>query len=152
MKRLLSFAAALAVVVASAAVLASGASADQPVRFPLSPGSFTISGVCSFDVQATLIANREFEIDFSNGATIITGRLFYQFTNETTGKSLVANLSGPAFISPDGEVVATGVTGVFGFASLSGLLILHGPVMYDFANNTFTTTSASVVDLCAALS
>jgi hypothetical protein len=152
MKRLLSFAAALAVVVASAAVLASGASADQPVRFPLSPGSFTISGVCSFDVQATLIANRQFEIDFSNGATIITGQLFYQLTNETTGKSLVANFSGPGFISPDGELVATGVTGVFGFASLSGLLLLHGPVMYDFANNTFTTTSASMVDLCAALS
>jgi hypothetical protein len=152
MKRLLSFAAALAVVVASAAVLASGASADQPTRFPLSPGSFTISGACSFDVQVTLIASNEVETDFSNGASIITGRLVDQFTNATTGKSLVVNISGPAFFSPTGQLVVTGTNEIGNFSFPSGVFITHGPVMFDFANNTFTTTSAAMLDLCAALS
>jgi hypothetical protein len=152
-RRLLSFAAALAVVAAIAAVLASGASADQPVRFPLSPpGSFTLSGACSFDVQVTLIASNEVETDFSNGASIITGRLVDQFTNATTGKSLVVNISGPAFFSPTGQLVVTGTNEIGNFSFPSGVFITHGPVMFDFANNTFTTTSAAMLDLCAALS
>jgi hypothetical protein len=152
MKRLLSFSAALAVVAASAAVLASGASADQPVRFPFSePDSFTLSGACSFDVQATLIANNQVETDFSNGTTFITGRLVYQFTNATTGKSLVVNISGPGFINSEGQLVVTG-TNEIGLLSPTGVWITHGPVMFDFANGTFTTTSAAMRDLCAALS
>jgi hypothetical protein len=151
-KMIYRFAAALAAVAASAAVLASGAFADQPARFPLGAGSFTISGVCSFDVQATLIANNEFETDFSDGSSIITGRLVYQYTNVTNGKSLVLNISGPGFISPDGQLVGRGTAEVSGFASPSGMFFIRGPIVFDFANSSFTTTSAATADLCAALS
>jgi hypothetical protein len=143
------FAVALAVV-ASAVVFASAAFADQPTRSPIGNTSFTISGVCSFDVQATLLADNEYAITFSNGATIITGQLIYQLTNETTGKSLIVNISGPVFISPTNEVVLTGTGLLFGFPSRSGLFLTRGPVTFD--DGSFATTSAATVDLCAALS
>jgi hypothetical protein len=143
------FAVALAVV-ATAAVLASAAFADQPTRSPIGNTSFTISGVCSFDVQATLLADNEYAITFSNGAIIITGQLIYRLTNETTGKSLIVNISGPAFVSPADEVVITGTSLLFGFASPSGLFLTRGPVTP--APGSFTTTSSATVDLCAALS
>ena len=141
---------ALAVVVATAAVLASAAFADQPTRYPIGNGSFTINGVCSFNVDATLLADNEFEMDFSNGATIITGRLVYRLTNDTTHKSLVVNISGPGFFTAD-TTLLTGNSLIFGFASPSGLFLTRGPVTPD-TNGSFTTTSAATVDLCAALS
>ena len=37
-----------------------------------------------------------------DGTTVITGRLVLQVTNLSTGKSVVVNASGPAFLSADG--------------------------------------------------
>lgn len=142
---------ALAVVVATAAVLASAAFADQPTRYPIGNGSFTITGVCSFNVDATLLADNEFGMDFSNGATIVTGRLVYQLTNETSSKSLVVNISGPGKFTAD-TTQLTGNSLIFGFASPSGLFLTRGLVTPDFTNGSFTTASAATVDLCAALS
>ena len=82
------FAVALAVV-ASAAVVVSAAFADPPTRLPTGNGPFTLSGLCSFDVQVTPLVDNEYTITFSDGATIITGRLVERLTNATTAKSLV---------------------------------------------------------------
>jgi hypothetical protein len=146
------FAVVLAVV-ASAAVVVSAAFADPPTRSPTGNGPFTLSGLCSFDVQVTPLVDKEYTITFSDGATIITGRLVERLTNATTGKSLVVNISGPGFVNPDGtELVLTGTSLLFGFTSPHGLFLTHGLDTIDLTTSNFVITSAATVDLCAALS
>jgi hypothetical protein len=138
---------AVAVLAASAAVFASTALGDQPTRFPIDNGSqFTISGLCAFDVQFTVLANNEYEMDFSNGTTIITGRLVYQLTNVSNDKSIVVNASGPGKFTP----TSTFVTGTSLFLGFPGLLLTRGPLTFDQNGNPIIT-SAATVDLCAAL-
>jgi hypothetical protein len=141
------FAAALAVVLATTAVLASTATADPPTRFPIDNGSqFTFSGLCAFDVQFTVLANNEYGITFSNGTTIITGRLVFQLTNLSNDKSIVVNASGPGKFTP----TSTFVTGTSLFLGFPGLLLTRGPLTFDQNGNPIIT-SAATVDLCAAL-
>jgi hypothetical protein len=143
------FAAALAVVLATTAVLASTATADPPTRFPIDNGSqFTFSGLCAFDVQFTVLANNEYGITFSNGTTIITGRLVFQLTNLSNDKSIVVNASGPGFFTPTSTVI-TGTSLLLRF-STGGLFLTRGPLTFD-QNGNPVITSAATVDLCAAL-
>jgi hypothetical protein len=117
--------------------------------FPIGNGDFTVSGECAFDVQGTLLADHEFGMTFSNGATIITGQLIYKLTNETTGKSIVVNISGPGFFTD--TAVLTGSSLLYGFPATPGLFLTRGPVTFP-GDGSFSTTSAATVDLCAALS
>src|SRR5215208_6696729 len=62
--------------------------------------SFTLSGVCSFDVLEQLLVNKEKLATFSdqNGEVkfqVLTGVNKWRFTNVDTGKSIVINGSGP---------------------------------------------------------
>jgi hypothetical protein len=74
-------------------------------------------------------------------------------SNETNGKSLVVNISGPGFVNPDGtELVLTGTSLLFGFTSPHGLFLTRGPDIIDLTTSNTVITSAATVDLCAALS
>jgi hypothetical protein len=140
-------------VIATAAVLAPAALADQPTRQPLPFSSFTISGSCAFDVLLEPVANKEVATTFTSGKQIITGRLVTRLTNTSTGKSIVAQISGPGIedLSNPSVFNLSGTSLVF----LPGRLFLtRGPVSLTFdanGNITFTQTSASSVDLCAVL-
>ena len=66
--------------------------------------SFTLSGVCSFDVFEELLGNKEKIATFydQNGEIafqVLTGVNKWRFTNVDTGKSIVLNASGPGRFS-----------------------------------------------------
>jgi hypothetical protein len=139
---------------------------DQPIRTPTGPPpgtSFTLSGICSFDVQVTLVVNKENTMIFSNGAQIITGNLVAKFTNLRTNKSITENISGPTFTTVGSStIVLSGASAIFYFPGDLGpgipgaLLLTHGPVAITFSADTgavtaIDRTSASATDLCAAL-
>jgi hypothetical protein len=145
-----------------AAALASNASADKPSRDPApAPPEFTISGSCSFDVDVTITAQNAYALTFGSGSQIITGQFFVTLTNADTGKWLDLNVSGP-LLAPSGsnQLVFTGrsldffAPGDLGPGSPGALLLISGPAVITFGENsvTFDVTSASVTDLCAALS
>ena len=106
---------AAALLVAPAA--AEAATADPPwtpVANPLGSqghhGSITLQAgrFCAFAVDAAVVANAELKqvTTFADGTTIIRlkGELVLGFKNETTGKSIDEDVSGPSTttISPDG--------------------------------------------------
>jgi hypothetical protein len=115
---------------------------------------------CAFDVTITEVANNEFARTFPNGNTLITGRLVLRITNDSSGDSVVRNVSGPVLItsSPSGEPVAVlsgaSLSPVFEGhddtgADLQGLFIFHGPTV--FTNGQLTRVSGSYEDLCKTL-
>ena len=149
------------IAVALAAVLSAGlvvpaALADKPVREPLpSPPFLIVSGSCSFDVRADVLANKEFITTFTSGKQIITGRLVVRVTNlERPNKSRVLNVSGPGKedLADPSTFNLSGSSLVF----FPGVFVLtHGPVSLTFDENgnvtSFTQTSQSSVDICAVL-
>src|SRR5438874_521583 len=103
-----------------------------PVRTPVSiPDQFTLTGVCSSDVQVDVLTNKEVATTLSNGNVITTGALKVRLTNVDTGKSVVLNISGPSVTSPDGTTI-TGGPWLFFFPTDNtqgqdaGLLLIHG--------------------------
>jgi hypothetical protein len=136
---------------------------DEQQTFDLPAGV-----ACNFELAGTPIANNETTTTFpadANGDVreIITGTLKLQLTNVATGKSIVANISGPGTIvfHPDGS----------GTEELRGnsLVIFTptatpaGPATYLYSGNTSisfnatgltldSTTDNSPLDVCAALS
>jgi len=161
MKRLAILAAAAAL---AAGGVATGASADQPAREPqlLPPGTtFDLDGICSFDAQILILTSKAYSLTFGNGSQILTGQVFVRVTNLDSGKSLDLNISGPAFTAVDSNVLTlSGRSLVFLFPGdrgpgSPGLLVLtSGPVVLTGTETGVTVdmTSASVTDLCAALS
>jgi hypothetical protein len=142
---------AVIAALASAALLVPAALADQPTRFPLPAGTFTISGSCRFDVQAEPVANKEFVTILDSGKVIITGQLMYRLTSPY--KSIVVNISGPGFTtttSPNFELSGASLLFYPGH-----LLLTRGPVLltFDAIGNitSVTQTSAAATDLCAVL-
>ena len=147
------------------------AAADQPIREPLSPSAFTISGACSFDVGLEDLVNREivttfFDKDGNATMQIVTGTLKSRLTNLSTGESLDVNISGPGrtVINPDGSATLTG-TGRWLWILLpdftppgvqTGLFLISGQqkAVFDAAGNLteFTVVGGQVIDLCAELS
>ena len=92
--------AALAVgwVVVVGALYPASAGADPPVPVPAFEG--TLEGICSFDVELTVVRQNEFIIHetLAPDGTIYlqyAGNLVVQVTNVETGKSLTYNISGP---------------------------------------------------------
>lgn len=146
------------------------AAADRPIREPLSPASFTISGVCSFDVGLEDLVNKEYITTFFDkegnvAMQIVTGTLKTRVTNLSTGESLDLNISGPGrtVLAPDGTATLTG-TGRWLWILLpdftppgvpTGLFLISGQqvAVFDAAGNIveFTVVGGQVVDLCAAL-
>jgi hypothetical protein len=147
--------AALAAILSSALVVPA-ALADKPTREPLpAPPSFTISGSCSFDVQADVVVNKEFITTFTSGKQIITGRLVVRVTNlDNPSKSLVLQVSGPG-IEDLSNPSTFNLSGTSLFYGPGALLLTRGPVSVTFDESgnptSFTQTSASSVDLCAVL-
>ena len=101
-------------VAPAAAAAATAASPWTPVTNPLGSrnhhGSITLQagGFCVFAVDVAVAANSELKqvTTLADGTTIIRvkGMLVLSFKNETTGKSIEENVSGPSAttISPDG--------------------------------------------------
>lgn len=155
-----------ATIGALALLLVPTALADPPSRDPLPPPpgtSFTISGICSFDVQVTFDVNKEYLHTFTNGAQVITGALFATVTNLSNGKSTSLNISGPGFSSvTSNQLTFSGTSliivnpGGLGPGAPGAMLLTHGPATATFDNTgaivALDLTSASTTDLCATLS
>lgn len=102
MKR--SLVSAFVLCIAFGAVLAAPVLGGQPARDPTPPPVGTViemhSGECPFDVDMTILQNRESTLTFTNGAQIITGKLIVNLKNvdpDSAGRSIDLNVSGPGF-------------------------------------------------------
>jgi hypothetical protein len=157
------------------ALTASPALAQRPTieYLDLPSGfSFTLSGVCSFDVLEELLVNKEKIATFSdqNGDVkfqVLTGANKWRFTNVDTGKSIVVNGSGPArfFVHPGTDIVRAESGGVSFFTFQPGtqpsgwpaLALTKGRIVAELDPATFTIINliaqngATVQDLCALL-
>jgi hypothetical protein len=102
-------------VVTAALALAASATASPgngAVRIPVgNVGGEIDSSACGFAIQIGVVSDNEYIIHITtlaDGTTIyrITGTLVESFTNENTGKTVVANVSGPGteIFYPDGSV------------------------------------------------
>jgi hypothetical protein len=163
--------AVLAAIMALPALLvisqASPVAASPPTREPLPAGPFTLTGVCSFDVQVTVPVNSEYLTTFYNRngdvtMQLVTGALRPTLTNLSTGYSTTVNIPGPAHteFNPDGsgQLIGTGPWLQWGevndLLSWPSLALVHGNYRIDFdSNGEFTGGSShgNVTDMCAAL-
>lgn len=85
--------------------LVPAAGAEKPVREFVPASDFTVSGSCSFDVAFHVVANKEYGLTFSDGATLVTGALKATLTNVSKpDNSIVLNVPGPGLttVSEDG--------------------------------------------------
>jgi hypothetical protein len=158
--------AALPVLLATSA---TPAAASPPTRDPIPYGTFTLTGVCSFDVQVNVPQNGEYVTTFygRNGEVstqLVTGALRDTLTNLSTGYAISVNSPGPAryVYNPDGSVEMTGggpsvwLGEVNTLLSWPSLALVSGNLTVDFDSN-FDVMGASwrggtVTDLCAELS
>jgi len=78
---------------------AAPASAAKPLREFLPSSDAVIEGACDFPVGVTVLENKEFSTTFFKDGNVtrvlVTGLLVVELTNEDTGESMVANISGP---------------------------------------------------------
>jgi hypothetical protein len=107
---------------------------------------------CGFLVDVTPVVNDEYAILFFDNSgnltrIIVTGHLVVTFTNDATGTSYTANISGPAFIDfIRGTSTSTGLTGG-PVSGLPGLSIFAGRV----DNTTGVHEGRLLADVCALL-
>jgi hypothetical protein len=151
---------ALVASLAAALAFASAASADKPVKEP-SPSPDVSGSFCDdFDVLVHPIADKGEAITFPSGATIITGQLMVELTNLETDETVAVNISGPVFISADGNTailsgrsLLLGEAGDLGPGSPATLLITSGPTVLtvDSEGNVSYTTSGHTIDMCEVL-
>ena len=145
---------------------ASAASATPPTIFPFPSEDMTLSGICKFDVNLTVLDQNESLKIFSDGSLMLTGTFKVALTNAKTGKSIEVNVSGPVFVTPNpdgsGTEVLTGGSLLYFFpGDLPGgaplLLVTTGPVVLQFDKFVggkivdFKHTSGTTLDVCAAL-
>jgi hypothetical protein len=134
--------------------------AREPQQLP--PGTIDLDGICSFRAQIVVLTSKAYTLTFGNGSQSSTGQLFARVTNLDSGKSLDLDVSGPGFGAVDSNVFTlSGRSLLFLFPGdrgpgSPGLLVLtSGPVVLTLTETGVVTvdmTSASVTDLCAALS
>ena len=87
--------------------LAPAAEAGKPARELVPASDFTITGSCAFDVGVHVVANKEYGITFSDGATLVTGALKARLTNLSKPEnSIDLNIPGPGLytVSEDGAL------------------------------------------------
>jgi len=150
----------LGAVAMLALAIASTAGADPPTRSYVPAAPFSGPFCPTFDVGLTPLINREYQIVFSNGATITTGSYIWQLTNLSTGKSIVVNASGPGFNSADGNTLTLrGLTLItfpadFPYPGAPATThILSGLGVADFSTGSLVfTETGHIRDLCAELS
>jgi len=163
--------------VAAAALLgvpaaAEAATADppwSPVTNPLGPITLPAGHNCAFAVDVAVVTNNELQdvTKLADGTTVIQkkGNLVLSFTNDTTGKTLEENVSGPTTEtdSPHGSsgtFQGAGPTwlafGPHGQANTGepGLVFTKGQVITTFANGATQTFSLNGTQQngCALLS
>ena len=136
--------AALTAVVGTA-ILASPALASRPTRefSPFSNESY--SGVCTFTVERQILANNSYLTTFSDGTQLYTGTFKERIINETSGKYIDFNGSGPVILvyNADGTVTETD----FGpqFERPPGqLLLTNGQFVWTY-DSSFNVLSAEQV-------
>lgn len=166
------FARAVGLAVLVAAVAVPSAVATPPTRVPvIAPESFTLSGVCSFDLTFVVLANKEKTTTFSDGRTVTTGTFKDVVSNASDpSKSYIDNNSGVIFMTPNGDgtvtVTVVGQGGVFFFPGDLGpgspgqTLIINGRFTetIDFSGSppfivpgSVSYNGAPPVDLCQVL-
>ena len=116
----------------------------------------TISGSCSFDVGAHFVANNEYGITFSNGATLVTGTLKVTLTNlSDPSKSVTLNIPGPGlFTATDDGGLRIDARGPWLFFFEDVLVYSAGrSVMTVSAGGVFSLTQqgGTSTNLCAVL-
>jgi hypothetical protein len=165
----------LPVITALAALVPAGAAqADRnlPVTDPLHSGqpngSITLpSNRCGFPVDIAVVSNNEHQdvMTLADGTTItqIRGKLVLSFTNDTTGYTIVRNVSGPTTETDHADASGTFVgrgQNWFGFGPISqsntqepGLVFTNGLVKLQFGHTGITSFSLDGEQLngCALL-
>jgi hypothetical protein len=152
------------------ALVPQSVGAAAPARFPVTPnlGPFPAGTLCQFPLHLTAPSYNVVETVFfdSLGHVIklaFTGRAVFGITNDTTGKTLVVNASGPGFLYPQPDGSLFGVGGGPGLIGLfptdeggPALLLIQGHETFNVNGTTGQITNLKIVgtvtDLCAALS
>lgn len=118
------------------------AGAEAPVREFVPASDFTISGSCAFDVAVHIVANKEYGITFSNGATLVTGALKATLTNVSDPtKSTTLNIPGPGLNTVSGD-------GTFTIDARGPWLFFYpGVLLYTTGYNTFTVSPSGEITL-----
>jgi hypothetical protein len=157
--------------------VARAATPAPPVLSPVTePAPPTLPGgtFCKFTVDIAVVANTEYQLVTTlpdgNTVTTVAGELILSFKNDTTGKAIQENVSGPTttFASADGlsgtELGAGRSWWAFGPGGQKntgepGLIFTQGPVITTYAPNAAgvpTTQTFSLVGTqqngCALLS
>lgn len=143
-------------MLAACCTLAQAAGAGKPTREFIPAADFVIQGSCSFDVGVHIIANNEYGITFSNGATLVTGALKATFTNLTDpSKSIALNVPGPGLttFNDDGSVTID--------AHGPWVFFFPGVLLYSVGHSHLTISAVGAfslsqqggtsTDLCAVL-
>jgi hypothetical protein len=161
---------AMVAAVAVVSIAVPAAAATPPTRIPvIAPGTFTLSGVCPFDITETVLVSNEKTTIFSDGRTMTTGawKVIASNASDPT-KTYVDNNPGVIFVTPnaDGTVTQTilGQGEVFFFPGDLGpgspgqLLVTNGRLTetIDFSVPAIVPGSVSYqgappLDLCQAL-
>jgi len=158
------------IVVAVALATASGASADKPIKEPVSASPVVFAGptaVCAFPVEMTASTFRNFSIthlDKGGGIRWIggAGTIVSTVTNMTTGKSVDINASGPGKITFNDEgslTVEGGGPWLIGYFATDdpplALLLYRGHIVLNVASDgTLSLVSyvgAPPQDVCAMI-
>jgi hypothetical protein len=156
MRRLGLLGAVVAALVLGASPALGG---DRPIRTFIDQSglSFTLPApdFCAFDVQVTVIVNREYVTVFPvapNGSqkVLLNGTLVVLLKNLVTNKTLLVNASGPGYFTfyADGSATFRGEGLSLVFFPGEGISLIAGQV--DFA--TGAVVAGHSTDLCAALS
>jgi hypothetical protein len=87
-------------ILATCCAIAPVAGAGKPAREFVPAEDIIIEGSCAFEVGAHVIANNEYGITFSNGATLVTGALKITVTNlSDPSKSVTLSIPGPGLFT-----------------------------------------------------
>ena len=145
-------------------LLAPTAIAAKPVKEPLptpEPSVFAAGEICPFPLLVETVTNREKSITFSDGSQLITGAFKDRLTNLATGDSILANASGPARATVEGDilhVVSRGASLLLANATQPGgpgALFVHGRASFDIDLLTgeplFLVVRGNTRDLCDRL-
>jgi hypothetical protein len=146
----------LALALLSVPVASAARPTIEPAPFEPLSGRFCPD----FDVLVSAVVNKGKAITFSNGATIVHGRLVADVTNLSNNKTIRINVSGPAFISSDGSQVRVrgrtllvGEAGFFGAGAPPTLTLLSGRGLITVGPEgpTGLSVTGRTKDLCPVL-
>jgi hypothetical protein len=159
---------ALGVMVAAVVLASNPASATKPVREFVPSEDAIVSDVCPFDLGITVLQDNVQVTTFFDQEGNVTrlhsaGKLIVELSNEETGESMVANISGPgtSTFTDDSEVLeAVGPWLFFFFPGDLGegepgmALLTTGRFVVEFSavGVSILEQRGRVVDVCALLS